>query len=111
MFPTYGFGAKMPHSGQVHFCFNVNMTHDPNCAGIEGILHAYKSNLPCIQLWGPTNFTPVINQAAAMASQVQNGAAYYVLLIITDGEITDFDQTKDALVRCSATGLLSFSLY
>ena len=26
---------------------------------------------------------------------------YFVLLILTDGEITDFDQTRDAIVRAS----------
>ena len=61
MFPTYGFGAKLSN-GQVSFCFNVNYTHDPNCAGVTGILEAYKKSMGMVQLWGPTNFAPVINQ-------------------------------------------------
>ena len=61
MFPTYGFGAKLSN-GQVSFCFNVNYTHDPNCAGVQGILEAYKKSMGMVQLWGPTNFAPVINQ-------------------------------------------------
>ena len=58
-----------------------------------------------IQLWGPTNFTPVINQAANLASQATDGSAYYVLLILTDGAITDFPETKDAIVRASGLPL------
>jgi len=55
-----------------------------------------------VQLWGPTNFAPVINQAASQAAQAPPGQAYYVLLILTDGAITDFAETKDAIVRASA---------
>lgn len=104
LFPTYGFGGKLS-DGQVHFCFNVNMTHDCNCMGIEGILQAYQNTLPMIQLWGPTNFSPVINQAAGLAASVPKGSAYYVLLILTDGAITDMAETKDAIVRASSLPL------
>lgn len=81
------------------------MTPDSNCAGVDGILHAYQTTMPTIQLWGPTNFTPVINQAAGLASSSRNGGAYYVLLILTDGAITDFPETKDAIVRASGLPL------
>lgn len=35
-----------------------------NCVGIEGVLEAYYDCLRKVQLYGPTNFSPVINQVA-----------------------------------------------
>ncbi|CAG7730471.1 unnamed protein product, partial [Allacma fusca] len=40
-------------------------------------------------LYGPTNFAPVINTVAAMASKTKSGQSYYILVIITDGVISD----------------------
>ena len=37
---------------------------NPYCQGVGGILQAYQSALPNIQLYGPTNFAPVINHVA-----------------------------------------------
>ena len=34
-----------------------------------------------------------------MASAQQDGSSYHVLLIITDGVITDMEQTKNAIVQ------------
>ena len=45
-------------------------------------------NLQNCQLYGPTNFAPIITQVAGLARAEQLGSKYYVLLMITDGEIT-----------------------
>lgn len=39
-------------------------TESPNCVGIDGVLEAYFQSLRTVQLYGPTNFAPVINQVA-----------------------------------------------
>ncbi|KAF7642951.1 hypothetical protein LDENG_00247580 [Lucifuga dentata] len=59
--------------------------------------------LPQLRLSGPTNFSPIINHVSGIAAAAQTNTAsqYFVLLILTDGEITDFDQTRDAIVRAS----------
>ena len=54
-----------------------------------------------MQLYGPTNFAPVINDVANIASTDQTGANYYVLLIITDGIITDMANTISAIISAS----------
>jgi len=54
-----------------------------------------------VQLYGPTNFAPVINDVANIASTDQTGANYYVLLIITDGIITDMANTISAIISAS----------
>ncbi|KAG8009345.1 Copine-3 [Nibea albiflora] len=105
MFPVFGFGAQVPPTWQVSHEFPINFNPaNPFCAGIEGVVQAYQQCLPQLKLWGPTNFAPVINHATYFARQAlrQNVASqYYVLLIITDGVITDMDQTRTAIVEAS----------
>lgn len=45
--------------------------------GIEGVVRAYQQCLPQLKLWGPTNFSPIINHVARFARQglYQNKAA------------------------------------
>ncbi|XP_043572671.1 copine-5-like isoform X2 [Chiloscyllium plagiosum] len=100
MFPALGFGAKLPPDGRVSHEFALNGNPDnPYCNGIEGILEAYHRSLKTVQLYGPTNFAPVINHVARYATAVQDGSQYFVLLIITDGVISDMAQTKEAIVN------------
>lgn len=37
---------------------------NPSCCGIDGILEAYHSSLRTVQLYGPTNFAPVVTHVA-----------------------------------------------
>ncbi|EGW06185.1 Copine-9 [Cricetulus griseus] len=103
LFPAYGFGAKLPPEGRISHQFPLNNNHeDPNCAGIEGVLESYFQSLRTVQLYGPTYFAPVINQVARAAAKISDGSQYYVLLIITDGVISDMTQTKEAIVSASS---------
>ncbi|KAK9995268.1 hypothetical protein SO802_019954 [Lithocarpus litseifolius] len=102
-FPAWGFGAR-PIDGPVSHCFNLNgSSHYCEVEGIQGIMMAYTSALLNVSLAGPTLFGPVISNAALIASQslANGGRKYYVLLIITDGVVTDLQETKDALVKAS----------
>jgi len=102
MFPALGFGARIPPNGQVSHEFFLNLTQDPYCSGVEGILQAYQRSLNSVQLYGPTNFSPVINHVANFARAYQHDPSnYFVLLIITDGIITDLDATKKAVINAS----------
>ncbi|KAK6153867.1 hypothetical protein DH2020_013506 [Rehmannia glutinosa] len=71
--------------------------------GIHGIMTAYTSALFNVSLAGPTLFGHVVTNAAqiASASVAKNERKYFVLLIITDGVITDLQETKDAFVMAS----------
>ena len=62
---------------------------------------AYQQSLNVVQLYGPTNFAPVINHVARIASTDVTGANYYVLLIVTDGVITDMNNTISAIIAAS----------
>ncbi|XP_029863585.1 copine-1 isoform X5 [Aquila chrysaetos chrysaetos] len=105
LFPAFGFGAQVPPSWQVSHEFALNFNpSNPYCQGIQGIVDAYRQILPQIRLYGPTNFSPIINHVARFAAHsAQQGTAsqYFILLIITGGEITDLDQTRQAIVNAS----------
>ncbi|XP_037550224.1 copine-3 [Nematolebias whitei] len=105
MFPVFGFGAKVPPSYQVSHEFPINFNPtNPFCSGIEGVAQAYQQCLPQLELWGPTNFAPIINHVACFARQALHqdlASQYFVLLVLTDGIITDMDQTRAAIVEAS----------
>uniref|UniRef100_A0A8C6WIE6 Copine-3 n=1 Tax=Neogobius melanostomus TaxID=47308 RepID=A0A8C6WIE6_9GOBI len=95
MFPALGFGAQLPPEWKVRACF---------CCCVEGIAQAYSACLPHIRFYGPTNFAPIINHVARFAAQAlqqEKAAQYFNLLIITDGVISDMDETRDAIVQAS----------
>nr|CAD7568617.1 unnamed protein product [Timema californicum] len=106
MFPVLGFGARLPPDGRVSHEFFVNMNPtNPYCHGIQGVLEAYKNCIRGIQLFGPTNFAPVINHVARFAASFKDGSSYFILLILTDGVISDMPQTTNALVEASVLPL------
>jgi hypothetical protein len=102
MVPLVGFGAKLPN-GQVSHCFNVNMQPQPFVHGIQGVLDAYGRCLPTLQLYGPTNFAPIIRYVTNAARSLPH--VYSVLLILTDGDITDMDDTVAAIVAADTAPL------
>ncbi|XP_026577202.1 copine-4 isoform X1 [Pseudonaja textilis] len=109
MFPVYGFGARIPPDykvgEQVSHDFAINFNEDnPECAGIQGVVEAYQNCLPKLQLYGPTNIAPIIQKVAKSASEETNtkeASQYFILLILTDGVITDMADTREAIVHAS----------
>jgi hypothetical protein len=76
-------------------------------------LAAYQTAIQQVALWGPTNFAPIITRVAGYAADADRDLAsnprgkqvYHVLLIITDGEITDMASTTHAIVEAAALPL------
>ena len=69
-FPVIGFGARLPPVGRVSHEFHVNFNPtNPYCDRVPGIIAAYRSCLPLVQLYGPTNFAPVIRHVTKFAQQ------------------------------------------
>ncbi|KAM6967971.1 copine-4 [Aplochiton taeniatus] len=105
MFPALGFGAQIPPDFKVSHDFAVNFNDEnPECAGIQGVVEAYQSCLPKLQLYGPTNIAPIIQKVARSASQethTEEAMQYFILLILTDGVITDMSDTREAIVQAS----------
>jgi hypothetical protein len=99
-FPVLGFGAK--YGGVVRHCFQCGPTQEVD--GIEGILNAYKQTFSSgLVMSGPTVITEVIQTAAARAMSLQEAASqegkqnYTVLLILTDGAVSDVAATAQAI--------------
>uniref|UniRef100_A0A8C6RC86 C2 domain-containing protein n=1 Tax=Nannospalax galili TaxID=1026970 RepID=A0A8C6RC86_NANGA len=107
LFPAFGFGAQVPPDWQVSHEFALNFNpNNPYCAGIQGIVDAYRQALPQVHLYGPTNFAPIINHVtrfAAQAAQQRTASLrqYFVLLLLTDGAATDVEATREAVVQAS----------
>lgn len=106
LFPAFGFGARLPPTWQVSHEFPLNGNpQNPMCEGIDGVLASYYHSIQRVQLYGPTNFAPIINQITRIASAAQRespGNEYFVLLMLTDGIISDMAQTKEAIVNAAS---------
>ena len=84
---------------------DLDVDHDP-CNGVEGIIDAYKKTLSSVKLHGPTNFAPVIKHMARQAAKFNSKPTNYsILLIITDGIVTDMEDTKTAIINASGLPL------
>jgi hypothetical protein len=98
-FPVVGFGAK--YKGVVKHCFQIG--DKPECHGIPEVLQAYRQVFRTgLVMSSPTDFNQVIEFAALKATNNLEKAkttgklAYTILLIVTDGAVSDVDAT----VRC-----------
>lgn len=61
LFPTYGFGGRIPDSRNVSHCFSLNGDiFRPECDGTNGILHAYYESIEKVELYGPTHFSSIL---------------------------------------------------
>uniref|UniRef100_A0A7N5K776 Copine-6-like n=1 Tax=Ailuropoda melanoleuca TaxID=9646 RepID=A0A7N5K776_AILME len=104
-FPAFGFGARIPPDFEVTHDFAINFDpENPECEKILGVIEAYKRCLPQIELYGPTNVAPIINKVAGPAAEEEKSGMptkYRVLLILTDGVVSDMPEACDAIVRAS----------
>jgi len=103
IFDAMGFGAKIPPNYEVKHLFPLNVHNfQRQVEGVNGVLNAYKTCLTSTQLYGPTNFEPSIQEFAQKARTFpRDGSRYQILLIITDGVITDMMKTKLAIINAS----------
>lgn len=102
--PMYGFGAQV--NNKINHCFAMNFNEDdPNASGLDEIMQVYQDAIKRVGLAGPTNFSPIISKTVEMAREsniTQNNQQYFILLIITDGLISDIRDTIDIIVKGSS---------
>jgi len=105
LIPVFGFGARLPISSEAYHCFALNGNiFSPETFSIAGVEKLYTTNMPKLTFSGPTNFAPIINYVGDMAQfYASHGLInnYLVLLLLTDGNIDDINETIDAIIRCS----------
>lgn len=99
-FPVVGFGAK--YGGVIQHCFQCGNSDEVH--GVQGVLEAYRGVFRSgLVMSGPTVFTDVIRVAAnratasLQASQQRGLQTYSILLILTDGAVSDAQATAACL--------------
>lgn len=105
-----GFGAKLPGGTEPSFDFALTGQADPRISGVEGLLSAYTQASKNVKLAGPTLFTPLIRNTMKICKEdpvSQGNQNFTVLLILTDGMITDLAETIDAIIDASYSSPLS----
>ncbi|KAE9461794.1 hypothetical protein C3L33_06310, partial [Rhododendron williamsianum] len=90
--------AFMDPSGRLN-AYPQDISADNNGSEVEGVECITASALHYVALAGPTLYGQVVNTAAEIASRLISYNSSK--LIITDGVVTDLQETKDALVRAS----------
>ena len=102
----YGFGGSIPpYTNRASHCFALNGDiFNPRVNGIEEVIQCYSRAITNCQLYGPTNFAEVINEVNNNVSFIpvtQMNQRFHILVIITDGVISDMNKTVDEIVRGS----------
>jgi Copine len=106
--PVLGFGAK--YGGVVRHCFQCGPT--PEADGLQGVMDAYKATFSSdLILSRPTVLNEVLEAAARKADAsfkyaLQRGVqSYTILLIVTDGAVSNVHATAECLNRVSISPL------
>lgn len=106
--PVMGFGAK--YGGVVRHCFQCGK--ELEAEGLAGVLHAYRTVFHTgLVMSRPTVYKDVLEETAKRATknladaQSRGSQAYTILLILTDGAVSDVDETVECLNRISDSPL------
>ncbi|KAG6646185.1 hypothetical protein CIPAW_08G175900 [Carya illinoinensis] len=102
-FPAWGFGGKT-FDGTISHCFNLNGSAGSFEDYLSCLIFIFFALFGCHSQRQPIKinvFGQVIKTTAQIASQSvsYNNKKYFVLLIITDGVLTDLQEMKDSLVK------------
>ena len=77
-------------------------------AQVIAVASAFEAAVANLQLYGPTNFAEFLRMAASLARAAdvsQANQEYFVLLVLTDGVITDMQDTISTIVDASSLPL------
>ncbi|RHY57899.1 hypothetical protein DYB34_003397 [Aphanomyces astaci] len=94
LIPALGFGDSKTGSAS---CFSLSADGEP-CHGFDEVLYRYAQVTPTLQLSGPTNFAPVIEEAIRIVERTRQ---YHILIIVADGQVSNEKETRDAIVAAS----------
>ena len=78
--------------------------NNPEINSIDNVLYYYRQSLSQVDLYGPTYFSPIMNEMNRKAREyIESGKndIYHILMILTDGIINDMESTVDAVVEAS----------
>lgn len=102
-FSLFGFGGKpqwiQPLVVNHSFALNHHI-RDSFIDSFEGVIEFYKAAVGQVVLSGPTKLAPLIGKQLELISK-SPPMTYHILLIFTDGEIDDMEETVEKLVEAS----------
>ncbi|XP_017365632.2 copine-4 [Cebus imitator] len=107
MFPAFGFGARIPPEYTVSHDFAINFNEDnPECAGkaqhgkkpVSQSFPSHLSHCSFSSLVSHVSYNCLQQRSRLSGSTLQQ---YFILLILTDGVITDMADTREAIVHAS----------
>src|SRR3989338_3127076 len=95
--PMFGFGDLTTKDQKI---FGISGCRgDKNFPqGVEEVLQRYNEVTPMLTLAGPTNFAPLIYRAIDI---VASSHTFHILLIIADGQVTNENETIQAILKAS----------
>lgn len=104
-YAVFGFGGIPEWIGVTSHSFALNQNeNDPYVIGYEGILEAYKQSLTKVKLDGPTIFNEIL-RAQFQIMRDYDQKTYHILVIITDGEYHDVEETTRSIVNAADSPL------
>ena len=98
IYPVYRFGCIHAQDKSVLPLMYPDR-EDPHFEGFDTVRKAYEHIAPQIEMSGPTTFAPMICQAIEVSKDCGN--QYMVLVLLTDGDVTDMDADMKALQDAS----------
>lgn len=93
LIPCFGFGDSRTTNVGVFPFYADRVPHT-----FREVLHRYNEITPLLTLAGPTNFAPLIYEAINITRRTKS---YHILIIIADGQVTNEDATRAAIVEAS----------
>ena len=100
-YPLFGFGGQPNWFSKASHCFPLNRDpENPFLEGYDEVKRVYRSTLCEIDLSGPTFLHELILKQIELSDKAGDGV-YQILLILTDGDLHDYQETVDAIVEAS----------
>lgn len=99
LIPVFGFGDVYSRNETV---FPLKTSNNFYCNGLPDVLAQYQQITQLITLSGPTTFSPLIKTAVNIVKQT---GRYHILLIITDGAVSNPDFDAQTIIEASNYGL------
>ncbi|XP_053383194.1 uncharacterized protein LOC123540792 isoform X1 [Mercenaria mercenaria] len=95
--PAFGFGDFETKDQGI-----FSLTEEGYCHGFREVLDTYNMVTPCVKLYRPTNFAPIIYKAINIVEETKK---YHILVIVADGQMTSEEDTERAIVKASECAL------
>jgi hypothetical protein len=106
-FACYGFGGipkfQENHGDKVSNCFYLSGKADPVIEGIQNVITTYREKVKDIEFSNPTCYAPSLGALLEYCKicKAQNMKLYHVMLLLSDGNIEDYSETVDMIVKLS----------